>query len=179
MSFLCFISQWCSHFLSSSILFCVCSVGRCMVLWSDSLCNAGGSIPIWGPRGSKKFPENHQCNLFFMILMDRFIKGLLFLTLHILIQRIMAVQYKIPDYVHISQDCRHLLSRIFVANPARVCTCCAAYSASEFLFIKFFLKRNLVKKFKALAHCVTWSWLIIVRHFHNLSYVIFFPITWN
>ncbi|PHT41604.1 hypothetical protein CQW23_20458 [Capsicum baccatum] len=35
------------------------------------------------------------------------------------IQRIMAVQYKIPDYVHISQDCRHLLSRIFVANPAR------------------------------------------------------------
>ncbi|XP_019264374.1 PREDICTED: serine/threonine-protein kinase SRK2A-like [Nicotiana attenuata] len=35
------------------------------------------------------------------------------------IQRIMSVQYKIPDYVHISQDCRHLLSRIFVANPAR------------------------------------------------------------
>nr|AFK41211.1 unknown [Lotus japonicus] len=35
------------------------------------------------------------------------------------IQRIMAVQYKIPDYVHISQDCRHLLSRIFVANPLR------------------------------------------------------------
>ncbi|CAA2995286.1 serine threonine- kinase SRK2A [Olea europaea subsp. europaea] len=35
------------------------------------------------------------------------------------IQRIMAVQYKIPDYVHISQDCRHLLSRIFVANPVR------------------------------------------------------------
>ncbi|MCH99031.1 serine/threonine-protein kinase SRK2A-like, partial [Trifolium medium] len=38
------------------------------------------------------------------------------------INRIMAVQYKIPDYVHITQDCRHLLSRIFVANPARVCT---------------------------------------------------------
>nr|AGH25067.1 serine threonine protein kinase [Catharanthus roseus] len=35
------------------------------------------------------------------------------------IQRILAVQYKIPDYVHISQDCRHLLSRIFVANPSR------------------------------------------------------------
>ncbi|XP_030539418.1 serine/threonine-protein kinase SRK2B-like [Rhodamnia argentea] len=35
------------------------------------------------------------------------------------INRIMAVQYKIPDYVHISQDCRHLLSRIFVANPSR------------------------------------------------------------
>ncbi|MCD7450579.1 Serine/threonine-protein kinase srk2a [Datura stramonium] len=35
------------------------------------------------------------------------------------IQRIMSVQYKIPGYVHVSQDCRHLLSRIFVANPAR------------------------------------------------------------
>ncbi|CAM8906914.1 unnamed protein product [Rhodiola kirilowii] len=35
------------------------------------------------------------------------------------ISRIMAVQYKIPDYVHISQDCKHLLSRIFVANPLR------------------------------------------------------------
>ncbi|EXB64086.1 Serine/threonine-protein kinase SRK2A [Morus notabilis] len=35
------------------------------------------------------------------------------------IQRIMAVQYKIPDYVHISQDCRHLLSRLFLASPSR------------------------------------------------------------
>ncbi|CAI9777535.1 unnamed protein product [Fraxinus pennsylvanica] len=35
------------------------------------------------------------------------------------ISRIMAVQYKIPDYVYISQDCRHLLSRIFVANSLR------------------------------------------------------------
>ncbi|KAF4352265.1 hypothetical protein F8388_003330 [Cannabis sativa] len=35
------------------------------------------------------------------------------------INRIMAVQYKIPEYVHISQDCRHLISRIFVANPAK------------------------------------------------------------
>uniref|UniRef100_A0A0D9WBJ4 non-specific serine/threonine protein kinase n=1 Tax=Leersia perrieri TaxID=77586 RepID=A0A0D9WBJ4_9ORYZ len=33
------------------------------------------------------------------------------------ISRIMSVQYKIPEYVHVSQTCRHLLSRIFVANP--------------------------------------------------------------
>lgn len=38
------------------------------------------------------------------------------------VQRIMAVQYKIPDYVHISQECKHLLSRIFVTNPAKVRT---------------------------------------------------------
>ncbi|XP_054776010.1 serine/threonine-protein kinase SAPK3-like [Prosopis cineraria] len=35
------------------------------------------------------------------------------------IGRIMSVQYSIPDYVRISADCRHLLSRIFVANPAK------------------------------------------------------------
>ncbi|XP_008784212.1 serine/threonine-protein kinase SAPK7-like [Phoenix dactylifera] len=34
-------------------------------------------------------------------------------------QRIVSVQYKIPEFVHISQDCRQLLARIFVANPAR------------------------------------------------------------
>ncbi|GFP88799.1 serine/threonine-protein kinase sapk6 [Phtheirospermum japonicum] len=35
------------------------------------------------------------------------------------ISRIVASQYKIPDYVYISQDCKHLLSRIFAANPYR------------------------------------------------------------
>ncbi|XVF51870.1 hypothetical protein PTKIN_Ptkin04bG0218900 [Pterospermum kingtungense] len=35
------------------------------------------------------------------------------------IGRIMAVQYSIPDYVRVSADCRHLLSHIFVANPAK------------------------------------------------------------
>ncbi|KVI00500.1 Protein kinase, catalytic domain-containing protein [Cynara cardunculus var. scolymus] len=36
------------------------------------------------------------------------------------ISRIMSIQYKIPDYVHISQECKQLLSRIFVANPSRM-----------------------------------------------------------
>ncbi|XP_028762725.1 serine/threonine-protein kinase SAPK3-like [Neltuma alba] len=35
------------------------------------------------------------------------------------IGRIMSVQYSIPDYVRVSADCRHLLSRIFVADPAK------------------------------------------------------------
>ncbi|KAF7063744.1 hypothetical protein CFC21_070238 [Triticum aestivum] len=34
------------------------------------------------------------------------------------IQKILGVQYSIPDYIHIPMDCRNLLSRIFVANPA-------------------------------------------------------------
>ncbi|KAJ1398514.1 Serine/threonine-protein kinase, active site [Sesbania bispinosa] len=33
------------------------------------------------------------------------------------LQRIIGVHYSVPDYVRISKDCRHLLSRIFVANP--------------------------------------------------------------
>ncbi|XP_057976891.1 serine/threonine-protein kinase SAPK3-like [Malania oleifera] len=35
------------------------------------------------------------------------------------IGRIMSVQYSIPEYVRVSADCRHLLSRIFVANPSK------------------------------------------------------------
>ncbi|MED6157845.1 Serine/threonine-protein kinase srk2a [Stylosanthes scabra] len=35
------------------------------------------------------------------------------------IGRIMSVQYSIPDYVRLSSECRHLLTRIFVANPAK------------------------------------------------------------
>ncbi|GMP48329.1 hypothetical protein CsSME_00015720 [Camellia sinensis var. sinensis] len=35
------------------------------------------------------------------------------------IQRILKVQYSIPDYVHISPECSHLISRIFVADPAK------------------------------------------------------------
>ncbi|KAL8093761.1 hypothetical protein AgCh_035590 [Apium graveolens] len=37
-----------------------------------------------------------------------------------IMQRILCVQYKIPDSVDISQDCRHLLSRIFVSPASRV-----------------------------------------------------------
>ncbi|KAI3884879.1 hypothetical protein MKW92_001248 [Papaver armeniacum] len=33
------------------------------------------------------------------------------------IGRILSVHYSIPDYVRVSMDCKHLLSRIFVANP--------------------------------------------------------------
>jgi serine/threonine-protein kinase SRK2 len=51
---------------------------------------------------------------------------------HTVLQRIVSVQYKIPEYVHVSQNCRHLLSRIFVANP---------YKVPPFLFF-FFCYRN-------------------------------------
>ncbi|KAG6558235.1 hypothetical protein Mapa_000418 [Marchantia paleacea] len=34
------------------------------------------------------------------------------------IRRIMSVSYSIPEYVQISSECKHLLTRIFVTNPA-------------------------------------------------------------
>lgn len=36
------------------------------------------------------------------------------------IGRILRAQYSFPDYVRVSDDCIHLLSRIFVANPEKV-----------------------------------------------------------
>lgn len=36
------------------------------------------------------------------------------------IGRILRSQYSIPDYVRVSDECKHLLSRIFVANPEKV-----------------------------------------------------------
>ncbi|CAL9066824.1 serine/threonine-protein kinase SAPK10-like [Musa acuminata AAA Group] len=34
------------------------------------------------------------------------------------LERILTVQYSIPDYIYVSTECRQLISRIFVANPA-------------------------------------------------------------
>ncbi|XP_057449482.1 serine/threonine-protein kinase SRK2I-like [Lotus japonicus] len=34
------------------------------------------------------------------------------------IQRVLTVQYSIPDFVQVSPECRHLISRIFVFDPA-------------------------------------------------------------
>ncbi|GMP28104.1 hypothetical protein CsSME_00003784 [Camellia sinensis var. sinensis] len=35
------------------------------------------------------------------------------------IQRILQVQYSIPDNIQISHECRHLISRIFVEDPTK------------------------------------------------------------
>lgn len=54
-------------------------------------------------------------------------------------QRILGVQYSIPDYVHISPECQDLISRIFVANPATV-------STSGFVMVGSL----------GFAHCLLW-----------------------
>ncbi|OEL37575.1 Serine/threonine-protein kinase SAPK5 [Dichanthelium oligosanthes] len=66
------------------------------------------------------------------------------------ISRIMSVQYKIPEYVHVSQNCRHLLSRIFVANPYKRIT------MSEIKSHPWFLK-NLPRELKEEAQAAYYS----------------------
>ena len=48
-----------------------------------------------------------------------FCNTIFFSCWHCWLQRILSVQYSIPDYVHISSECRQLLSQIFVSNPAK------------------------------------------------------------
>ncbi|KAJ1273602.1 hypothetical protein BS78_06G294600 [Paspalum vaginatum] len=66
------------------------------------------------------------------------------------ISRIMSVQYKIPEYVHVSQNCRHLLSRIFVANPYKRIT------MSEIKTHPWYLK-NLPRELKEEAQAVYYT----------------------
>ncbi|CAN6250783.1 unnamed protein product [Urochloa humidicola] len=66
------------------------------------------------------------------------------------ISRIMSVQYKIPEYVHVSQNCRHLLSRIFVANPYKRIT------MSEIKSHPWFLK-NLPRELKEEAQAAYYN----------------------
>ncbi|KAJ6809269.1 serine/threonine-protein kinase SAPK10 [Iris pallida] len=57
------------------------------------------------------------------------------------IQRIMGVQYSIPEFVHISEECRHLISRIFVGNPATVFAFFCMFSTLANIMNIFFLVR--------------------------------------
>ncbi|KAJ8442239.1 hypothetical protein Cgig2_005179 [Carnegiea gigantea] len=66
------------------------------------------------------------------------------------ITRIMNVQYKIPEYVHISKDCRHLISRIFTTSPSR------RISIREIKSHPWFLK-NLPKELTEQAQAVYYQ----------------------
>lgn len=66
------------------------------------------------------------------------------------ITRIMNVQYKIPEYVHISQDCRHVISRIFTTSPSR------RISIREIRSHPWFLK-NLPKELTEQAQAVYYQ----------------------
>ncbi|KAF9684271.1 hypothetical protein SADUNF_Sadunf04G0100700 [Salix dunnii] len=67
-----------------------------MVLWSNFICYVGWTITLLRSEDPAE-PKNF----------------------HKTIHRILNVQYSILDFVHVSPECRHLISRIFVADPAK------------------------------------------------------------
>ncbi|KAK7318744.1 hypothetical protein RJT34_03451 [Clitoria ternatea] len=66
------------------------------------------------------------------------------------VHRVMTVQYKIPDKVCISQDCKNLISHIFVANPTKRIT------MKEIKFHPWFLK-NWPRELTEGDHDVSYS----------------------
>ncbi|TVU16700.1 hypothetical protein EJB05_40275 [Eragrostis curvula] len=94
-----------------------------------------GAYPFEDPKDPKNFRKT----------ISRFTE-----TIANAMQRIMSVQYKIPEYVHVSQNCRHLLSRIFVANPYKRIT------MSEIKSHPWFLK-NLPRELKEEAQAAYYS----------------------
>ncbi|KAJ9135605.1 hypothetical protein P3X46_032768 [Hevea brasiliensis] len=78
-----------------------------------------GAYPFEDPEEPKNFRKTiHVIYLLFsklnMTLFLRYLTNKFWF-----LQRILNVQYSIPDYVHISPECQHLISRIFVADPAK------------------------------------------------------------
>lgn len=87
-----------------------------------------GSYPFEDPDEPKDFQKTIQvdrllrwsrvnCEYWWLLELQLILVGKL--------QRILSVQYSIPDFVQISPECRQLISRIFVSDPAEV---------SKFLF---------------------------------------------
>ena len=134
---------------------------RCLVLRRDTVCNARGIISIWRSRGSKELPQDDQRNHLIHLLFPSDGHHSL-LQLFCLVnlkawnsesdakcarcawQRILGVQYSIPDYVRVSSDCRRLLSQIFVSDPSKVLPFCVRESQ---VTLRLFQEAD------------TWDWL--------------------
>ena len=80
-----------------------------------------GAYPFEDPEEPKNFRKTIQVILFLFFPLSCFRSFKLKTnTMTSPLQRILSVQYSIPDNVDISPECRHLISRIFVGDPALV-----------------------------------------------------------
>ncbi|XBI84304.1 hypothetical protein VPH35_092643 [Triticum aestivum] len=78
-----------------------------------------GAYPFEDPEEPKNFRKTIQVILFLFFPLSCFRSFKLKTnTMTSPLQRILSVQYSIPDNVDISPECRHLISRIFVGDPA-------------------------------------------------------------
>lgn len=98
---------------------------RCLVMWSNLVCDAGGIISFWRSRQSKGFPEDNSGWSDIKLFASFLYEPLIVWAQRVLVgslQRVLTVQYSIPNFVQISPECRDLISRIFVFDPAEVFT---------------------------------------------------------
>ncbi|KAJ0085452.1 hypothetical protein Patl1_08562 [Pistacia atlantica] len=82
-----------------------------------------GAYPFEDPTNPKDFRKTLEVSICLGCSLPSF-RSSLFAMEFLLIschswQRILSVHYSFPDYVRVSMECRHLLSRIFVANPEK------------------------------------------------------------
>ena len=109
-----------------------------------------GAYPFEDPEEPKNFRKTIHVTSHPLIY--NALRLAILLLIFFFVQRILNVQYSIPDYVHISAECRHLISRIFVADPAKVVTVSILWVLTEFtlaaggkfLFMFCFLKDRLL-----------------------------------
>lgn len=81
-----------------------------------------GAYPFEDPDEPKNFRKTIQVASYALLFLCTYSwLNVLTENIALFVQRILNVQYSIPDYVHISPECRHLISRIFVADPTQVC----------------------------------------------------------
>ncbi|RYQ85011.1 hypothetical protein Ahy_B10g104498 isoform D [Arachis hypogaea] len=85
------------------------------------------------------------------------------------IGRIIGVQYSIPDYVRVSAECRNLLSRIFVADPAKTQL---SHNTNNILIsskwvkverIKKRMKKGKQRKFQGLSWIERTGWVLLLQ----------------
>ncbi|KAG0498615.1 hypothetical protein HPP92_003306 [Vanilla planifolia] len=92
---------------------------RCLVLWCYPLCYAGGIISFRGLKTPKIFEKTINvipCLVFISFVDYRRAEKIF--VFHPAANTGGSILHS--DYVRVSADCRHLLSRIFVSNPLKV-----------------------------------------------------------
>jgi serine/threonine-protein kinase SRK2 len=81
-----------------------------------------GSYPFEDPVNPKDFRKTIQVDQILSCLHVFFMRLWLWAQLVLVgsLQRVLSVQYSVPDFVQISPECRDIISRIFVFDPAEV-----------------------------------------------------------
>lgn len=95
---------------------------RCVVMWGYIICHACWCISFWGSWWTQGLPkDNTSISLGLIIASSICYTNLIWkCPSYYFLQRILSVQYSIPDGVQISTEGHHLISRIFVADPGAV-----------------------------------------------------------